>query len=69
MVRGMTQRPTTDTADYILPGVAAAKLGVAVYTLSRWADAGQLRAVTLPSGHRRYSREDVERIANEGSAA
>lgn len=39
-------------------------LGVTTKTVSRMVDAGSVRAVTLPSGHRRYSRSDVEALVS-----
>ena len=42
--------------------VAARMLGVHENTLRRWQDAGLIRAVRLPSGVRRFRREDVEKV-------
>jgi excisionase family DNA binding protein len=42
---------------------AADLLGVARSTIKRWADQGLLRAVRTPGGHRRYLRDEVERLA------
>lgn len=57
------QQEHADSA-YLTPGVAAARLGVSLSTMARLADRGAVRAVTLPSGHRRYSRADVEALAS-----
>ena len=43
-------------------GQASRLLGVSNGTLRRWADDGRLLAFTTPGGHRRFSREAVERL-------
>jgi excisionase family DNA binding protein len=43
---------------------AAQTLGVHENTLRRWERKGLLRAVKLPTGVRRFRREDVERVRN-----
>lgn len=50
------------------PGEAAARLGVSYKTLKRLAERGTLRATVLPSGHHRYARADVDRLA-QGTAS
>ena len=37
-------------------------LGVSPATLRRWSDAGRLRVFTTPGGHRRFSRDALERL-------
>ncbi|WP_261561623.1 helix-turn-helix domain-containing protein [Frankia tisae] len=44
------------------PGEARTELRVSATTLARWARAGTISAVTLPSGHRRYRRADITAI-------
>lgn len=51
------------------PGEAAESLYVTTKTLGRMAERGDIRAITLPSGHRRYSRDDVEALAAGHSPA
>ncbi len=41
---------------------AASLLGVHPTTLRAWADAGQVRAVRTPGGHRRFAADDVRRL-------
>lgn len=41
---------------------AAAILGVSASTVIAYADRGVLRSFRLPSGHRRFRREDVEAL-------
>lgn len=48
---------------------ACALLYVTSDTLRRWADRGHIRTIRTPGNQRRFSREDVERIAREGIAA
>lgn len=40
--------------DLLKPKEAAELLAVDVRTLARWADAGKVRFVRTPNGHRRY---------------
>jgi excisionase family DNA binding protein len=44
---------------------AADLLGVHENTLRRWEQKGLIKAVKLPTGVRRFRREDVERLRNE----
>ena len=44
---------------------AARKLGVHPNTLRGWVDRGLVPAVRLPSGHRRFEPEQIERIKRE----
>lgn len=46
----------------VLPGEAARQLHVTTRTLQRMAKRGEIRAVTLPSGHRRYSQSAIDMI-------
>ena len=59
----MTNQTTQDSEAYIAPGDAARIAFVTTKTLGRMAERGDIRSFTLPSGHRRYSREDVEALA------
>jgi predicted site-specific integrase-resolvase len=47
-----------------MPGVAARKLHVTTKTLQRMAARGDIAAIILPSGHRRYRAADVDALAN-----
>ena len=44
---------------------AAKRLGVHQNTLRQWTDKGIVKAVMLPSGHRRYTRQEIERMRRE----
>lgn len=52
----------TEASPLLKPRELAAIFRVSVRTLARYADKGDLPVVTLPSGHRRYRRADVERV-------
>ncbi len=41
---------------------AARHLGVHENTVRRWEEAGLIRAIRLPSGIRRFRREDIEQL-------
>ncbi len=43
-------------------------LGVSVDTMRRWDAVGKLIPVRLPSGHRRYRREDIDALIEAGAA-
>jgi len=44
------------------PGDVARELGVDPKTVTRWANAGILDCIRLPGGHRRFSREHVDKM-------
>ena len=52
----MTERDDPE----LTPRQAARLLGIHVSTLGRYARAGQVRFTTLPGGHRRYRRSELE---------
>lgn len=58
-----TERTQNVTLDLIHPGEAAAMLKVAVRSLARMAERGDIESITLPSGHRRYHREEIQALA------
>lgn len=60
----MPNKQLTDTEadDYIFPRVASKMLHVDPRTLQRMAERGEIVAIKLPSGHRRYLRESIEAI-------
>ena len=58
----MTQRPNLAPGDLLTPGQAAAIAHVTPRTIHRYGSAGRLSFITLPSGHRRYARADVEAL-------
>lgn len=51
-----------DHKPYLTPNEAAAMLMVAPATLRVWTDKGLIRALTTAGGHRRFPREEVERM-------
>lgn len=68
--RTMTNKQVSDTGaeEYIFPRIASKMLHVDPRTLQRMAERGEVEAIKLPSGHRRYLRESIEAI-REGRAA
>lgn len=49
------------SADKLLgPKAVADLLGISTDTLIRWGDQGRIRYTRLPSGYRRYRREDLK---------
>jgi excisionase family DNA binding protein len=55
-------RTTRQNPDWISLSEASRVLGVSPATLRRWSDAGRLRVFTTPGGHRRFSRDALERL-------
>lgn len=49
--------------EYVTPRMASTLLAVTPRTLARLADRGELRALVLPSGHRRYALADITALA------
>lgn len=63
----MTSTPTDPTAPaddgpWLTIGEAARHLHVSINTLRRWEAAGLVVPHRLPSGHRRYSRTQLEEL-------
>ena len=50
-------------------GEAARILGISVDTLRRWSNDGRIPTITLPSGQRRFHREDLDVILGKGKAS
>ena len=48
---------------------AAVVLGVHQQTLRRWADAGTVPVVRMPSGQRRFRRSDLQSILDAGGVS
>ncbi len=46
-------------------GEAARELGVSAPTLRVWERKGHVKAIRLPSGYRRFTREEVDRVKRE----
>jgi excisionase family DNA binding protein len=55
-------RSGASNPDWIGLSEASRMLGVSPATLRRWSDAGRLRVFTTPGGHRRFSRDALERL-------
>lgn len=50
-------------------GEVARALGTSPETVRRWADAGRIRVVVLPSGHRRFFAADIAAILHDRKTA
>lgn len=50
---------------YLTPNEVAEKLMVSTAGVRRWAEKGELNALTTPGGHRRFLQSDVERFARK----
>lgn len=53
--------------EFLTPGEVARLLHVSPKTISRWASQGLLPCLVTLGGHRRFRREDVERVARQMS--
>lgn len=62
MLGAMTDRTEQAESEYLRPGDAARRLSLHPRTLTRMAERGQIRSITLPSGHRRYASEDIDAL-------
>lgn len=54
--------PETDPKELLSASEAAEVVHVTEATVTGWAKAGKLRHIVLPSGQRRFRREDIEAI-------
>ena len=53
----------TPEPDYLTSAEGARVLGVSPKTLNRWADAGLVPIIVTLGGHRRFERDDLEKVA------
>ena len=51
-----------DSYNLMTSGEVANLIGVSVDTIRRWEKSGKVAALFTPTGHRRFRREDVERL-------
>lgn len=61
--RDLSERYEED--ELLTPGEVAAIFGVDPKTVTRWAEAGKLRAVRTLGGHRRFRASEVLRLRRE----
>ena len=54
--------------DYLRAAEAAAYLNVSPKTVSRWAKEGKVPHIVTLGGHRRFPRNEIQRLARELSA-
>lgn len=61
---------SSDQTVWLKPSEAVTLTRLSDRTLARMANAGKIDAYTTPGGHRRYSRESIEKLlAPNGTAA
>ena len=51
--------------EYLTPGEVARMLHVSPKTVNRWAHEGRIACIVTLGGHRRFQRQEVERIADQ----
>ena len=51
--------------EYLTPGEVARMLHVSPKTVNRWAHEGRIACIVTLGGHRRFPREEIERIAEQ----
>lgn len=54
-----------EQSEYLTPGEVARMLHVSPKTVNRWAHEGRIACIVTLGGHRRFNREEVERIAEK----
>ena len=58
---------SAEDRDYLTPTEAASILRVSPQTVSRWAKEGRIGCQVTLGGHRRFLREEVKALAEQGS--
>lgn len=61
----MKRHPVTAPYDLLTPGEVAVMFRVDAKSVTRWANAGRLRAIRTPGGHRRFLRAEVDKLLLE----
>jgi excisionase family DNA binding protein len=61
----MDEQATRTSASYLRTAEVAAILHVSPKTITRWAKEGRLPHSRTLGGHRRYSAEDIQNIADD----
>jgi excisionase family DNA binding protein len=54
--------------EYLTPGEVARMLHVSPKTVNRWAHEGRIGCIVTLGGHRRFERQEVERIVEQMSS-
>ncbi|MBI4235853.1 MAG: helix-turn-helix domain-containing protein [Chloroflexi bacterium] len=68
MTKAAPVKPQTDAqGQWLSLGPAARFLGVSEVTLRHWADAGRIRSYRTVGSHRRFAREDLALLLQEGA--
>jgi len=51
--------------EYLTPGQVARMLHVSPKTVNRWANEGRIPCLVTLGGHRRFQREEIERVVEQ----
>ena len=51
--------------EYLTPGEVARMLHVSPKTVNRWANEGRIPCLVTLGGHRRFQREEIERVVEQ----
>ena len=51
--------------DYLTPAQVARMLHVSPKTVNRWANEGRIPCLVTLGGHRRFQREEIERVVEQ----
>jgi excisionase family DNA binding protein len=51
-----------ETDIYLSTGAVAREFGVSPKTVQRWAKLGRIASIVTLGGHRRFEREEIERV-------
>jgi excisionase family DNA binding protein len=63
----VSETGSEDQRDYLTPTEAATILRVSPQTVSRWAKEGRIGCQVTLGGHRRFLRDEVTALAEQGS--
>jgi len=56
---------TDPQPEYLTPGQVARMLHVSPKTVNRWANEGRIPCLVTLGGHRRFQREEIERVVEQ----
>jgi excisionase family DNA binding protein len=56
---------TQQDSEYLTPGEVARLLHVSPKTVNRWANEGRIPCIVTLGGHRRFHRDEIEKVAEK----
>ena len=65
----MSKPPRPSHPVWMWPGEVAELFAVTPETITRWAEQGRIPSHTLPSGRRRFRRDQIEPLLGDGVAS